>query len=231
MVQYEIERKRKMADEMKQLMKTHAEWCNEVQKGMGIRVEEKVAEIVSRANNSENISSLKERILLSAAKSFERERFLREQEIGRQYLSCDELAADTVMMFVVDGSDFSIGIAFALETVSPKYTYRYAYCMCTPEDVKAKKWSDRIARGILGYRLVSSMLDPSYRNTIEYDEKMNSCTLLRAVFYGLVSQALRDGDLPRFFKKRVQGHDFFNAWGGAGANYRRIRTGRRGLSE
>jgi hypothetical protein len=220
-----------MTDKMKQLMKTHIEWCNEVQKSMGIRVDEKVAEIVESACRTINVNSLKERILLSAAKSFERERFLREQEIGRQYLSCDELAADTVRMFVIYGSDFSIGIAFALETVSPKHTYRYAYCMCTPEDVKARKWSDRIARGILGYRLVSSMLDPSYNNTIEYDEKKKSSTLLRAVFYGLVSQALKDGDLPRFFKNRVQKHNFFNAWGGAGANYRRIRTGRRVLSE
>jgi hypothetical protein len=188
---------------MLELVKEHTLWCQDKIGQIGIRVEEQLAEIVSRSTtdySAEEKQEIGSRLSASAHKSYFGQKLRHELAIGRKYLVSGEMFSDDIKLFRVTFQDFIIGVGLLDKVWTGEH--RYSVCYCDPEDTRKGLWNDRFARGLLAYRLLESL--SSSENMVSFSEGESDFNKVRFVLYKLMVDALGNkGIVPNFFKKRV----------------------------
>lgn len=172
---------------------------------------EHIEKNVTRELSEDEKGILSSRILDSLLSSLNRAIFREKVKKGKAFILSDSEHVDTLKMFKVFGMGFVIGVGF----INTGDVYRCAVCICTPEDTEADVWSNRMARGLIGYRLCKQVAKGDFGLSYAYDSEVPDVTIVRAVYYELLSRALKDDrSVPRFFKKMAQSGRLFDSMGG-----------------
>jgi hypothetical protein len=156
---------------------------NKIIKG---RVEKILAGVPSLSEDKEVVRKLEERI----RRHYYNQRFNKKNsdklKNGRAFVIKH---ADKITMYAFTSTQFDIGFTIGImQKDKAGKLFDVTLAECSKNDMANGRWSDRIARSIVGARLMEmSILDGGYSGTVSFDRKQEPMAVVMQAFYKYLS--------------------------------------------
>ena len=158
-----------------------------------MNVEEYANGVMERCKREVDRGELIKRLKKSKAKKIRKETERLRKRDGIAFV-CDK--NEKIDLYMINGHDYGIGIGMWEKSIREgECSIMVATCFCSPADYKKGGWSDRIARGLIGYRLKNG-----FSMLFKYGkERVHPFVVVLDAYKVIVNRGVeKSGAVPRF---------------------------------